>query len=109
MKRSAPDNERRKSAGWAETQEPSPTGTQNTVSRRRMVGAAAAAAVVALEMSSQVVAQQQQQQQGMKPELDEPCPVCGDKVSGYHYGLLTCESCKVSPHVPAKASDVKVF
>uniref|UniRef100_A0A3Q0RJM5 Nuclear receptor subfamily 5, group A, member 5 n=1 Tax=Amphilophus citrinellus TaxID=61819 RepID=A0A3Q0RJM5_AMPCI len=21
-------------------------------------------------------------------------PVCGDKVSGYHYGLLTCESCK---------------
>ncbi|CAD5235762.1 unnamed protein product [Bursaphelenchus xylophilus] len=24
----------------------------------------------------------------------EPCPVCGDKVSGYHYGLLTCESCK---------------
>uniref|UniRef100_A0A9J7XD02 Nuclear receptor subfamily 5, group A, member 2 n=1 Tax=Cyprinus carpio carpio TaxID=630221 RepID=A0A9J7XD02_CYPCA len=27
-------------------------------------------------------------------ELDEMCPVCGDKVSGYHYGLLTCESCK---------------
>uniref|UniRef100_A0A8C5C837 Nuclear receptor subfamily 5, group A, member 1b n=1 Tax=Gadus morhua TaxID=8049 RepID=A0A8C5C837_GADMO len=22
------------------------------------------------------------------------CPVCGDTVSGYHYGLLTCESCK---------------
>ncbi|XP_063063346.1 uncharacterized protein LOC134455910 isoform X2 [Engraulis encrasicolus] len=22
------------------------------------------------------------------------CPVCRDKVSGYHYGLLTCESCK---------------
>ncbi|XP_076454940.1 nuclear receptor subfamily 5 group A member 2-like isoform X2 [Babylonia areolata] len=22
------------------------------------------------------------------------CPVCGDNVSGYHYGLLTCESCK---------------
>ncbi|CAI4226025.1 unnamed protein product [Auanema sp. JU1783] len=31
----------------------------------------------------------------LKPSLDEePCPVCGDKVSGYHYGLLTCESCK---------------
>lgn len=28
-------------------------------------------------------------------DLDELCPVCGDKVSGYHYGLLTCESCKV--------------
>ncbi|KAG5276244.1 hypothetical protein AALO_G00129660 [Alosa alosa] len=27
-------------------------------------------------------------------DLDEMCPVCGDKVSGYHYGLLTCESCK---------------
>jgi hypothetical protein len=28
-------------------------------------------------------------------DLEELCPVCGDKVSGYHYGLLTCESCKV--------------
>ncbi|XP_056257078.1 nuclear receptor subfamily 5, group A, member 5 [Seriola aureovittata] len=28
------------------------------------------------------------------PESEESCPVCGDKVSGYHYGLLTCESCK---------------
>ncbi|KAG7499671.1 nuclear receptor subfamily 5 group A member 2-like [Solea senegalensis] len=27
-------------------------------------------------------------------EFQDPCPVCGDKVSGYHYGLLTCESCK---------------
>ncbi|XP_034565736.1 steroidogenic factor 1-like [Notolabrus celidotus] len=26
--------------------------------------------------------------------LEDLCPVCGDKVSGYHYGLLTCESCK---------------
>ncbi|XP_055087574.1 nuclear receptor subfamily 5 group A member 2-like isoform X1 [Periophthalmus magnuspinnatus] len=25
---------------------------------------------------------------------EELCPVCGDRVSGYHYGLLTCESCK---------------
>lgn len=23
-----------------------------------------------------------------------PCPICGDRVSGYHYGLPTCESCK---------------
>lgn len=28
-------------------------------------------------------------------DLEETCPVCGDKVSGYHYGVLTCESCKV--------------
>ncbi|KAL1772955.1 nuclear receptor subfamily 5 group A member 2 isoform X1 [Sigmodon hispidus] len=27
-------------------------------------------------------------------DLEELCPVCGDKVSGYHYGLLTCERCK---------------
>ena len=26
--------------------------------------------------------------------IEEQCPVCGDRVSGYHYGLLTCESCK---------------
>ena len=26
--------------------------------------------------------------------IEELCPVCGDKVSGYHYGLQTCESCK---------------
>lgn len=35
-------------------------------------------------------------------DLDEMCPVCGDKVSGYHYGLLTCESCKVSALLPPK-------
>ncbi|XP_022085196.1 nuclear receptor subfamily 5 group A member 2-like isoform X1 [Acanthaster planci] len=34
------------------------------------------------------------EQSEIKPEFDEFCPVCGDKVSGYHYGLLTCESCK---------------
>lgn len=28
-------------------------------------------------------------------ESEDACPICGDKVSGYHYGLLTCESCKV--------------
>lgn len=31
---------------------------------------------------------------GTKLGLDEKCPVCGDKVSGYHYKILTCESCK---------------
>lgn len=35
-------------------------------------------------------------------DLDELCPVCGDKVSGYHYGLLTCESCKVSGQLAGK-------
>lgn len=27
-------------------------------------------------------------------EYDERCPICDDRVSGYHYGILTCESCK---------------
>lgn len=33
-------------------------------------------------------------QTDLKYYFEELCPVCGDKVSGYHYGLLTCESCK---------------
>lgn len=33
-------------------------------------------------------------QTDLKDIIEELCPVCGDKVSGYHYGLLTCESCK---------------
>lgn len=33
-------------------------------------------------------------QTDLKDYIEELCPVCGDKVSGYHYGLLTCESCK---------------
>lgn len=42
-------------------------------------------------------------------DLDELCPVCGDKVSGYHYGLLTCESCKVSgARVPGAGRVVRV-
>jgi len=26
--------------------------------------------------------------------MEDLCPVCNDRVSGYHYGLQTCESCK---------------
>nr|AID52855.1 fushi-tarazu transcription factor 1 [Tigriopus japonicus] len=36
----------------------------------------------------------QSDQPDTKDGMEELCPVCGDKVSGYHYGLLTCESCK---------------
>jgi nuclear receptor subfamily 5 group A protein 2 len=27
-------------------------------------------------------------------DLEEPCPMCGNKVSGRHYGLFTCKSLK---------------
>ncbi|XP_067943901.1 uncharacterized protein [Watersipora subatra] len=30
---------------------------------------------------------------GRMEQLRE-CPICGDKVTGYHYGVQTCESCK---------------
>merc|ERR1719412_907877 len=26
--------------------------------------------------------------------INRPCPVCGDKISGFHYGIFSCESCK---------------
>lgn len=28
------------------------------------------------------------------PSARSPCPVCGDTISGFHYGIFTCESCK---------------
>ena len=33
--------------------------------------------------------------EGKKLPLLPPCRVCGEKASGLHYGVNTCEACKV--------------
>jgi hypothetical protein len=33
------------------------------------------------------------------PGLFGPCKVCTDKATGIHYGVSTCEGCKVTSHV----------
>jgi hypothetical protein len=35
----------------------------------------------------------QQQNQQMTPSMGA-CPICGDEISGFHYGTFSCESCK---------------
>ncbi|XP_062611307.1 uncharacterized protein LOC134273149, partial [Saccostrea cucullata] len=39
-------------------------------------------------------AMSQSDDNSMSNDSYQPCPVCGDAVSGYHYGIFTCESCK---------------
>lgn len=36
-----------------------------------------------------------QSKQQYTQELDVFCRICGDKASGFHYGVHSCEGCKV--------------
>ncbi|KAA8589482.1 hypothetical protein FQN60_012847, partial [Etheostoma spectabile] len=54
----------------------------------------ASAGICNADLSREAAPQLKMMDYSYDEDLDEMCPVCGDKVSGYHYGLLTCESCK---------------
>jgi hypothetical protein len=50
-------------------------------------------------LNSEQRQQQQQQQQAKRSKSTFPfgkCKVCNDKATGVHYGVATCEGCKVS-------------
>ena len=38
-----------------------------------------------------------------------PCLVCGDEASGFHYGVNSCEGCKVKFFSPMKVKSYRVF
>lgn len=38
---------------------------------------------------------EKKQQNSYEPILP-PCRICGAKATGYHFGAITCEACKVS-------------
>lgn len=43
----------------------------------------------------EVISSMPSRDSGLPPDPSMgPCPICGDAISGYHYGIFTCESCK---------------
>lgn len=57
-------------------------------------------ATVSNDVNTELKQHQQQQQQQMNNSssnnngLTGACPICGDEISGFHYGTFSCESCK---------------
>lgn len=37
-----------------------------------------------------------------------PCTVCGDSSSGLHFGVITCEGCKVIQHFTTKNQTILI-
>ncbi|KRX87968.1 Nuclear hormone receptor FTZ-F1 [Trichinella pseudospiralis] len=60
----------------------------------KMLAAAAPMAPQSLNVGRAKIASSSASSAASSTFIQDCCPVCGDKVSGYHYGLLTCESCK---------------
>lgn len=72
------------------SQQSSPQNQSNLVPSNLVAfQAAAAAAAAAIN-----VQQQQQQQFNQIPSPKAICAICGDKASGKHYGVHSCEGCK---------------
>ncbi|XP_029300977.1 steroidogenic factor 1-like [Cottoperca gobio] len=79
------------------------SGHRNRIEEAREAHTRETGNQLCLERKNKTVANQREQNmdERIPPRMEcigvcveELCPVCGDKVSGYHYGLLTCESCK---------------
>ncbi|KAH8415091.1 hypothetical protein KR215_002639 [Drosophila sulfurigaster] len=63
-----------------------PTNAGNSAEAQNLSMDATLDATAALPASPAGISRQQL--------INSPCPICGDKISGFHYGIFSCESCK---------------
>ena len=47
------------------------------------------------DIKEEVVSESQEVTSTTWQPMLPPCRVCGEKASGFHYGVNTCEACKV--------------